>query len=73
MNTYQKVIVCIIRSVSVGLVLYSMAEILGALMIAGAMWRLSLFSVLPAIASGLLLFFIAVPLAKLITIGFDDE
>ena len=73
MNTYQKVIVCIIRSVAVGLLLYSIAGISVALLIARSMWRLSLIGGLPLLASGLLLFFLAVPLAKLITSGIRDE
>ncbi len=73
MNTYQKVIVCIIRSVSVGLLLYSVAGVMIALLIARAMWRFSLFGALPLMASGLFLFYLAVPLAKLITIGIREE
>jgi len=73
MNTYQKVIVCIIRCAAVGLLLYSIAAISMTLIIARAMWRLSLLGGLPVMASGVLLFFVAVPLAKLITIGIRDE
>jgi hypothetical protein len=73
MNTYQKVIVCIIRSVAVGLLLYSIAGISVALLIVRSMWRLSLIGGLPLLASGLLLYLLAVPLAKLITSGIRDE
>lgn len=73
MNRYQKVVVCILRFLSVGLLLYSIAAISIALVIARAMWRLSLIGGLPVLIAGLILFFAAVPLAKLITMGIRDE
>jgi hypothetical protein len=73
MNRYQKVIVCVIRSLAVGLLLYSLAALTIALMFQGPMLKLGLIGGLPRLAAGLLLFMIAVPLAKLITIGIRDE
>ena len=73
MNHYQKVIVCIIRTLSVGLMLHAITGISMAMIMLQARWTLSLIGAVPLMVTALLLFPLAVPLARLITLGIRDD
>ena len=72
MNTYHKVIICIFRFIGVLLLGYgAMTLVLGAFMMRN-MAGMALFASLPLLGLGLVSYFAAIPLAKIITIGIDD-
>ena len=73
MNRYQKVIACLIRIVSVALPLQSLLGIGFASLMPRHMVKIALLGAVPSIVMGLLLFFMAIPLARLITWGIDDD
>lgn len=73
MNRYQKVITCIIRLISVALLFYSMSVTLAAMMLSAQLWKLSLMATGPTVVVGLLLFVMAIPISKLITLGIRDD
>lgn len=73
MNRYQKVITCVIRFGAVSLVFYAVFITAIARIMSGPMWRISLVSTVPMLVSGVLLFALAIPLAKLIALGIRDD
>jgi hypothetical protein len=73
MNRYQNVIACIIRFIAVGLTLYSLISITTVLLVARQMWRFGVMASIPLGIGGIILFVIAIPLAKLITLGIADR
>lgn len=73
MNRYQKVITCVIRFLSVALLLYSAGVTLVARLVSAQIWKLSLFTTVPMFVVGLLLFLGAIPLSKLITLGIRED
>ena len=73
MNRYQKVITCIIRLISVALLFYSMSVTLVAMMMSAQLWKLSLLPTGPTVVVRLLLFVMAIPISKLITLGIRDD
>jgi hypothetical protein len=67
MSTYQKIAALVFRLASIGLVLYScLGAISTALMMPRAVWIM-----LPTLTAGIILYFVALPLARLATRGFD--
>lgn len=73
MIRYQKYTACVIRFISVALAVYGIGATLVALILMGKLWMLILHATLPLIVSGIILFLLAIPLAKLITIGINDD
>lgn len=73
MNRYQKVITCVIRFLSVALLLYSAGVTLVARLLSAQIWKLSLLTTVPMFVLGLLLFLGAIPLSKLITLGIRED
>mgnify|MGYP001597465552 CR=1 FL=1 len=73
MNRYQKIVVIVIRCGAVALFLQSIGAVLVHRFMLDAVWTLSIFSVLPNLVGGVVLFILALPLARLITWGIEDE
>ncbi|TSJ78612.1 hypothetical protein [Rariglobus hedericola] len=72
MKRYQKVLVCIFRSIGILLLGYgAVALLITALMMSG-MAGMALGAFLPILAAGAVSYFAAVPVAKIITIGIDE-
>lgn len=73
MNRYQKVLVCIFRSMGlVGLVYFLTSTIVTWVMMP-EMMGMGFRVLLPMIIPSLVLFFVAVPLAKLVTAGVSED
>jgi hypothetical protein len=72
MNRYQKIFVCVFRSIGIVLLGYaSVALITASLMMRGIL-GMALVGSLPILAAGLVCYLAAVPLARIITIGIDE-
>lgn len=67
MNHYQKVIICIFRTLGVILIGYTLV-----MMVMAVLLGMAIFAFVPALAAGLVSYFGAAPLSKIITIGLDD-
>ncbi|WP_269541776.1 hypothetical protein [Cerasicoccus fimbriatus] len=67
MNHYQKVIICIFRTLGVILVGYALV-----MMVMAVLLGMAIFAFVPIMAAGLLSYFGATPFSKIITIGLDD-
>jgi len=75
MNRYHKVLICIFRSIGIILLGYaSVALLVTTLMMSSmaGMAGMALGAFLPILAAGLVSYFAAVPLAKIIAAGIDD-
>lgn len=73
MSHYQKIIITVVRLLGVFLMLRSLSAVSVALVLSRPMWKLSLIGAVPMTVGGLVLFFIAAPLAKAVTWGFRDD
>lgn len=67
MNHYQKVIICIFRTLGVILIGYALV-----MMVMAVLLGMAIFACVPTLAAGLVSYFGATPLSKIITIGLDD-
>ena len=73
MNTYQKVIVCVFRSIGLLGFGYMLVSLGVTAFMMPDMLRMSLPMMLPLLVPSLVLAISAVPLAKLVTIGLENE
>lgn len=73
MNRYQKVSFCVVRALSVGLVLYRIPALMFGLLLEPQSILLGIVRAAPVMIAGILLYFAAGPLAKLITWGISDD
>ena len=72
MNRYHKVLICIFRSIGVILLGYASVALLITTLMMSSMAGMALGAFLPILAAGLVSYFAAVPLAKIIAAGIDD-
>ena len=72
MNRYQKVLICIFRTLGVVLIAYSTMLLIPVLLMMQGMLEMSLASISPYAGMGFIFYFSAVPLAKIITIGIEE-
>jgi hypothetical protein len=72
MSRYQKVLVCIFRTIGILFISYGAMALVAASLMANGMMGMSLFAILPFMILGLLLYFTAIPFAKIITIGIEE-
>jgi hypothetical protein len=71
MNHYQKVLACIFRSIGILVFGYLLITVIVLSVVMGGMWNL--VGVLPMAVIAAVLFFAAVPIAKLVTIGIAED
>ncbi len=67
MNHYQKVLICIFRTLGVLVIAYTTMMIIPALQVG-----MGLVPIIPFLGMGIILYMAAVPLAKIITIGLKE-
>ena len=73
MNRYQKVLVCIFRSIGFLGLIYVLVTMVAASMMMPQMLKLSMVALSPWVIMCALLAFGAVPIAGLITVGIDED
>jgi len=71
MNTYQKVLVCFFRALGILVILYSMVVAFGAFLIVRAMPYQAGAVIAGPFFAGLVLYYAAKPLARIITNGIE--
>jgi hypothetical protein len=72
MNRYQKVLVCIFRTLGIILLGYTSVSLLIATVMMTGMAGMAVWACLPILGLGLVSYFAAVPFAKIITIGIEE-